>query len=143
VAAYNILGALSREPEERCGTNSVAAPDGGSKYFQTTSVVRFPQCFPAPSSAERRDRRSYVRRSGRAHGINHALALREKHGVVALAESAQALDRKFRVDCKTAPDRCAGFVKPPQVGEAGGQIKVGPGIVRIVKNKVKRVIKTN
>jgi hypothetical protein len=39
VAAYNILGALSREPEVRCGTNSVAAPDGGSKYFQTTSVV--------------------------------------------------------------------------------------------------------
>src|SRR6516162_8774464 len=75
--------------------------------------------------------RSSVRRSGHAHGLDHALALREKHGVVALAESAQALDRKFRVDCKTGPDRCAGFVKPAQMGEAGGEIKVGPGIVGI------------
>ena len=68
--------------------------------------------------------RSSVRYSGHAHGLDHALTLREKHSVVALAESAQALDRKFRVDCKAGPDRCAGFVKPAQMDEAGGEIKV-------------------
>ena len=101
------------------------------------SIVRHKTAFTARSPCVRDGRLrgsrrvSFFRDPGHSHAFDHAFALSEKHGVVALKPGATAHDGEFRVDGEAGLHLLSRLVEPAQMRETGGEIEKGPGIVAV------------